>query len=69
MQRMDRSQLARDLAKAAAYADCGDPVRATENVACLLAAFREAGVNVEYAFRLSESLGSPSLASDWIAER
>jgi hypothetical protein len=63
---MDRSRLARDLAKAQAFVACGKLDKAMEHVACLLSAFREAGVDVEYAFRLSEAIESKP-ASDWIS--
>ncbi len=65
---MDRSQLARDMAKAQAFVQVGKLDKAMEHVACLLAQFRVAGVDVEYAFRLSEAI-EPVSASAWIADR
>ncbi len=58
---MDRTQLSRDLAKAQAFVQVGKLDKAMEHVACLLVAFREAGVDVEYAFHLSGAM-----QSDWV---
>ena len=65
---MDRQEASRNLAKAIAYVECGKLDKAMEHLACLMSSFRVAGVDVEYAFRLSEAI-EPITASDWIADR
>lgn len=73
---MDRRAANTALAKAIAYVECGKPDKAVEWVATLLSDFVAAGVDVEYAFRLSEAIvpidvPAPDLsaASDFLGRR